>query len=112
MANSKAKKKRLKQLRERGKDMTIQRIQVDFSTHVRMTKTKQEALNKLDKKHKRHFQDHHTDSSGNAFTFFYLTSLVRKILEDSPQSIQPNVTPHTTDVNAVESASAHVNKLV
>ncbi|MDN4492581.1 hypothetical protein [Ureibacillus aquaedulcis] len=69
MANSQAKKKRLKQLREQGKDVTTQRSQLDFSTHVRMTKTKRESLDKRYKKHKRHFQVNHTDSSGNAFSF-------------------------------------------
>lgn len=67
MANSKAKKKRLKQLRELGKDVTMQRSQVDFSTHERMTKTKREVLNKQYKKHKRHLQVNHTDPTGNAF---------------------------------------------
>ncbi|WP_036201558.1 hypothetical protein [Ureibacillus sinduriensis] len=76
MANSKAKKKRLKELRERGKDVTIQRRQADFSTHVRMTKTKVEALNKINKKHKRHFQVNHTDSSGNAFYVLNLRAIV------------------------------------
>lgn len=75
MANSKAKKRRLKELRERGKDVTIQRRQADFSTHVRMTKTKQDALKKLDKKHKRHFQVNYTDSSGNAFYVLDCTSI-------------------------------------
>lgn len=77
MANSKAKKKRLKELRERGKDVTIQRRQAEFSTHVRMTKTKQDALKKLDKKHKRHFQVNYTDSSGNAFYVLDCTAIAR-----------------------------------
>ena len=72
MANSKAKKIRLKQLREHGKDVTIQRGQVTFSTHERLTKTKQEALNKQSKKHKRHFQDNQTDHTGNAFYILLL----------------------------------------
>lgn len=69
MSNSRAKKNRLRVLREQGKDVTIQRGDVKFSTHERMTKTKQESLNKFYKKHKRHFQDNHNDSSGDAFVF-------------------------------------------
>lgn len=70
MANSKAKKKRLKQIREQGKDVTIQRGQVQFSTHERLTKTKQESLNKLNKKHKRHFQNNDTDHFGRCLFIF------------------------------------------
>jgi len=70
MANSKAKKNRLKQLREHGKDVTIQRGQVNFSTHERLTKTKQEALNKQSKKYKRHFQDNQTSLLEMPFIFY------------------------------------------
>jgi hypothetical protein len=53
MALSNAKKKRQKQLRDQGKDVTMQRGQCNFSTHERISKTKQEALHKVFKKHKK-----------------------------------------------------------
>ena len=113
MANSNAKKKRLKQLREQGKDVTVQRGQVNFSTHERTTKTKKESLDKIYNKHKRHFQDHHKDQPGDAFCFFANTTIVRSINTEPSQSIQPNETPRKrTDVMAADNGSAHANKLV
>ncbi|MEO4055119.1 hypothetical protein [Solibacillus sp. CAU 1738] len=57
MANSGAKKKRLAKLREEGKDMALQRGEVPFSTHERVTKTKQETIDNMYKKYKKHFQE-------------------------------------------------------
>lgn len=57
MSNSNAKKKRLKLLRQQGKDVTLSRDSVSFSTHERKTKTKLEALEKMDKKYKKQFLD-------------------------------------------------------
>ena len=113
MANSKAKKKRLKSLRERGQDVTIQRGQVNFSTHERITKTKQESFNKYYKKHKRHIQDNHTDPSGYAFYFFVNTTMVSRISNVPIQSIHPKATfRKRTEVTAADNGSAQANKLV
>ena len=113
MANSNAKKKRLKQLREQGKDVTLQRGQVHFSTHERTTKTKNEALNKQYTKNKRHLQNDHIIDSGNAFYFFDNTTIVKRMNPDPSQSIQPKATPKKrTDVKAADNGSAHANKLV
>ncbi|RXI96446.1 hypothetical protein DS745_22300 [Anaerobacillus alkaliphilus] len=58
MAKSKAKKQRDHQLRNQKRDVTNSRgIQVDFSTHERKTKTKQEILKKHETKHKRILQE-------------------------------------------------------
>ncbi|SOC22517.1 hypothetical protein SAMN05880501_11439 [Ureibacillus xyleni] len=57
MSNSDAKKKRLKLLRQQGKDVTISRGNVSFSMHERKTKTKLETLEKKDKKYKKQFLD-------------------------------------------------------
>ncbi len=68
MAKSNAKKKRLHQLRTTGKDVSSMRNEVDFSTHVRVTKTKKEKLLHYNNKHKKHFQQGvHLD--GNAFYY-------------------------------------------
>lgn len=71
MAKSAAKRKRAHQLRNTGKDVTNLRNDVDFSTHVRLTKTKKEKLQQLHNKHKKHFQQGlYTD--GNAFYVCYI----------------------------------------
>ena len=57
MADSKAKKKRFIKLRVEGKDVTLKRGEVPFSTHERMTKTKQETIDKTYAKYKKHFQE-------------------------------------------------------
>ena len=57
MANSKAKKKRLSRLREEGTDVSLRRGEVPFSTHERLTKTKQETIDKTFTKYKKHFQE-------------------------------------------------------
>lgn len=58
MTNSKAKKKRLAKLREEGKDVAIRRGgDVPFSMHERVTKTKQETIDKKFTKYKKHFQE-------------------------------------------------------
>lgn len=69
MAKSIAKRKRAHQLRNTGKDVTKLRNDVDFSTHVRLTKTKKEKLQKLQNKHKKHFQQG-LYPDGNAFYVF------------------------------------------
>lgn len=55
MAKSEAQKKRLKLLRQFGKDVSEKRGTADFSTHVRMTKSKKEAADKEYKKYKKHY---------------------------------------------------------
>ncbi|WP_413367960.1 hypothetical protein [Lysinibacillus sp. 3P01SB] len=57
MAKSEARKKRLKLLRQHGKDVAEIRGATDFSTHVRMTKSKKETLDKEYRKHKKHYED-------------------------------------------------------
>lgn len=51
MTHSKAKKKRLAKLRAEGKDVTLQRGEVPFSTHERVTKSKQETMDQMFKKY-------------------------------------------------------------
>ncbi len=56
MAKSKAKKKREHQLRNSGRDVTQSRgLKPDFSTLERTTKTKNETMIKMEKKHKKRF---------------------------------------------------------
>ena len=113
MANSKAKKNRLRVLREQGKDVTSQRGQANFSTHERITKTKQQYLNKYYKKHKRHFQDNHNDPSGNAFYFLLNTTIVSRIKTVPIQSIHPKATfRKITEVIAADRGSAQAKRLV
>lgn len=57
LAKSEARKKRLKLLRQHGKDVAEIRGTTDFSTHVRMTKSKKETLDKEYRKHKKHYED-------------------------------------------------------
>lgn len=66
MAKSAAKRKRAHQLRNTGKDVAKLRNGVDFSTHVRITKTKKEKLLQYESKHKKHFQQG-MYPDGNAF---------------------------------------------
>lgn len=113
MAKSNAMKKRLKKLREQGKDVTNSRGQVNFSTHERVTKTKRESQEKIYSKNKRHFHDEETNSSGNAFYFLDKTTIVKRIKIVPSQSIQPNETPRkSTAVIAAESGSVQASKLV
>lgn len=72
MAKSMAKRKREHLLRTMGKDVTIMRNEIDFSTHVRKTKTKKEKLQQQLNKHKKHFRQGMIPG-GNAF---YYASLV------------------------------------
>ena len=69
MAKSAAKRKRMHKLRTTGKDVTRLRGGLVFSLHVRKTKTKQERLQQMEKKHKKHFQGPKPD--GNAFFNVY-----------------------------------------
>lgn len=69
MAKSAAKRKRDHILRNLGKDVTIARNEVKFSTHVRMTKSKQEKLQQHYTKYKKHFTKG-TQPDGNAFYLF------------------------------------------
>jgi hypothetical protein len=55
VAKSAAKRKREHQLRNLGKDVTIARNEVNFSTHVRMTKSKKGKLQQQYTKYKKHF---------------------------------------------------------
>ena len=57
MSNSEAKKKRIKLLRQHGKDVTEKRNTISFSTHVRLTKTKKDTIEKELKKHKKHYEN-------------------------------------------------------
>ncbi|RUL48650.1 MULTISPECIES: hypothetical protein [Lysinibacillus] len=58
MSRSDAKKKRLKLQKQQGKDVANSRGKVDFSTHQRVTKTKLETLEKMNKKYKK---QHHNE---------------------------------------------------
>lgn len=53
MSISNAKKKRLAKQRTEGKDVTIKRGTSPFSTHERMTKTKQETIDRQYNKYRR-----------------------------------------------------------
>ncbi|KQL35942.1 hypothetical protein [Psychrobacillus sp. FJAT-21963] len=66
MAKSAAHKKRSHQLRNTGKDVTTFRNDVEFSMHVRKTKTKKEKLQQYQNKYKKHFQQGILPD-GNAF---------------------------------------------
>lgn len=68
MAKSAAKRKRTHLLRNTGKDVTKLRNDNDFSTHVRMTKTKKEKLQRHENKDKKHFQQG-LYADGNAFYY-------------------------------------------
>ena len=57
MSNSEARKKRIKLLRQQGKDVTEKRNSAPFSTHVRMTKTRKDTVDKAYKKHKKHYEN-------------------------------------------------------
>ncbi|MGM9948592.1 MAG: hypothetical protein ACI33P_00635 [Lysinibacillus sp.] len=57
MSKSDARKKRLKLLRQSGKDVAEKRGTAKFSTHVRMTKSKKETVDKEYRKYKRHYED-------------------------------------------------------
>ena len=54
MSKSEAYKKRIKLLRQSGKDVAENRGTTAFSTHVRLTKSKKETLDKEYRKHKKH----------------------------------------------------------
>ena len=68
MSKSAAKRKRAHQLRTTGKDVTIMRNEINFSTHVRKTKTKQEKVQQFHNKHKKHFRQGILPD-GNAFYY-------------------------------------------
>ena len=57
MSNSEAHKKRILLLRHQGKDVTEKRNTTPFSTHVRMTKTKKDTVEKEYTKHKKHYEN-------------------------------------------------------
>lgn len=57
MAKSEAQKKRLTLLRQFGKDVAEKRGTSEFSTHVRMTKTKKETVDKEYRKYKKHYEN-------------------------------------------------------
>lgn len=66
MAKSAAKRKRSHQLRNTGKDVSLFRNEVAFSTYVRKTKTKVEKLQHQQNKYKKHFSTG-IIPDGNAF---------------------------------------------
>ena len=72
MAKSTAKRKRAHQLRITGKDVTLGRNDVEFSTHVRVNKTKSERLHQQHTKYKKHFSKG-LIPDGDAF---YIASLI------------------------------------
>jgi len=57
MSNSEARKKRMKLFRQQRKDVTEQRNTAPFSTHIRMTKTKKDTLEKEYEKYKKHYEN-------------------------------------------------------
>ena len=57
MSNSEARKKRIKLLRQQGKGVTEKRNTPPFSTHVRITKTKKDTIEKEYQKHKKHYEN-------------------------------------------------------
>lgn len=77
MAKSAAKRKREHLLRNLGKDVTIARNEVDFSTHVRMTKSKKGKLQQQYTKYKKHFTKG-IIPDGNAF-YYVLLHEVQKL---------------------------------
>jgi len=108
MSNSNAKKKRIKLLQSQDKDVTISRNMVNFSTHVRKTKTKKETKDHQYKKYRKRYDD-----SDTSFFLIDKIKIVAKIQIDPIQSIQPNETPkNITVVNTADKGSAHANKLV
>lgn len=68
MAKSAARRKRDHQLRNQHKDVSLARMEVNFSTHIRMTKSKKEKLDQSYTKYKKHFTKGITPD-GNAFYF-------------------------------------------
>ncbi|WP_277585217.1 hypothetical protein [Psychrobacillus antarcticus] len=68
MSKSTARRKREHQLRNQGKDVSMARNGTNFSTYVRMTKTKNEKLQKQYSKYKKHFTKGITPD-GNAFYY-------------------------------------------
>ncbi|SES11371.1 hypothetical protein [Psychrobacillus sp. OK032] len=74
MGKSAAQKKRAHQMRNNGKDVTMFRNEVDFSTHLRKSKTKTEKLNQLHTKHKKHFTKGIVPN-GNAFYYAYYSCI-------------------------------------
>jgi len=71
MAKSTAKRKREHQMRNLGKDATLGRNEIDFSTHVRITKTKKAKLQQQYTKYKKHFTKGLVPD-GNAFYYALL----------------------------------------
>ncbi|SFQ03045.1 hypothetical protein SAMN05421670_0689 [Psychrobacillus psychrotolerans] len=70
MAKSTARRKRDHLIRNLGKDVSLARNEVNFSTHVRMTKSKKEKLQQQYTKYKKHFTEGITPN-GNAFYYDY-----------------------------------------
>lgn len=107
MSKSNAKKKRLKFLQTRGKDVTQSRNTTCFSTHERKTKTKKDTLEQKYKKYRKRYDD-----SDTSF-FLDKIKIVVSIHIVPIQSIQPKETPKKrTVVIAADSGSAQANKLV
>ena len=57
MSNSEGRKKRMKLFRQQRKDVIEQRNTSPFSTHIRMTKTKKDTLEKEYEKYKKHYEN-------------------------------------------------------
>ncbi|QUG41824.1 hypothetical protein KD050_00530 [Psychrobacillus sp. INOP01] len=68
MAKSAAKRKREHLLRNLGKDVTLARNEVDFSTHVRVTKSKKAKQQQQYTKYEKHFTKGMMPD-GNAFYY-------------------------------------------
>ena len=77
MAKSAAKRKREHLLRNRGKDVSLARNEINFSTHVRMTKSKKAKLQQQYTKYEKHFTKGILPD-GNAF-YYALFFKLRKL---------------------------------
>ena len=78
MAKSAAKRKRDHLIRNLGKDVSLARNEVSFSTHVRMTKSKKSKLQQQYTKYKKHFTGG-IKPNGNAFLFSLIAFTKLKI---------------------------------
>jgi len=73
MAKSDARRKRDHLTRNLGKDVSLARNEVNFSTHVRMTKSKKEKLQQQYTKYKKHFtKGQIPDRNAFYYDFIYL----------------------------------------
>lgn len=100
MSKSTARRKREHQLRNQGKDVSMARNEASFSTYVRMTKTKNENLQKQYSKYKKHFTKGITPD-GNAFYY---------VLQQSYTSIRERFKLIRERIPAIRDASISVRE--